>query len=120
MNSDQTPEQGATATKNESTWTRGITAMMLAAIAMSTVVLGAVAIVTMARSESVAAGPTELPTTVSVELSEFKIAMSTTTVKPGDITFQIKNSGSVAHNFAVPLLKLKTEMLNPGQSATVV
>ena len=120
MNSDQTPEQVVTATKSESTWTRGITAMMLAAIAMSTVVLGAVAIVTMARSESVAAGSTELPTTVSVELSEFKIAMSITTVKPGDITFQIKNSGSVAHNFAVPLLKLKTEMLNPGQSATVV
>ena len=71
-------------------------------------------------SESVFAGSTELPTTVSVELSEFKIAMSTTTIKPGDITFQIINSGSVAHNFAVPLLKLKSEMLNPGQSATVV
>ena len=120
MNSDQTPAQVASATKNESTWTRGITAMMLAAIAMSTVVLGAVAIVTMARSESVVAGSAEPPTIVSVELSEFKIAMSTTTVKPGDTTFQIKNSGSVAHNFAIPLLKLKTEMLNPGQSATVV
>lgn len=59
-------------------------------------------------------------TTVQVELLEFKIAMSSSAVQPGDITFQIRNSGSVAHNFAVPLLKLKTEMLNPGQSATVV
>jgi hypothetical protein len=120
MSPEQISEQVAIATNSESTWTRGITAMMLAAIAMSTVVLGVVAIVTMSRSESVAAGSAELPTTISVELSEFKIVMSTAAVKPGDITFQIINSGSVAHNFAVPLLKLKTEMLNPGQSATVV
>ena len=120
MSAERMSEPVVIATTSESSWTRGITAMMLAAIAMSTVVLGAVAVVTMARSESVFAGSTELPTTVSVELSEFKIAMSTTTIKPGDITFQIINSGSVAHNFAVPLLKLKSEMLNPGQSATVV
>ena len=120
MNAEQAPEQHTDLARSESTWTRAITAMMLVAIAMSTVVLGAVAIVTTARSESVVAGSAELPTTISVELSEFKIIMSTAAVKPGNITFQITNGGSVAHNFAIPLLKVKTEMLNPGQSATVV
>ncbi|MFM9094855.1 MAG: multicopper oxidase domain-containing protein [Acidimicrobiaceae bacterium] len=120
MNSNQSPELQTGLTKSESMWTRGITAIMLTAIAMSTAVLGAVAIVSIARSESVNAGATNTPTVISVELSEFKIAMSASSVKPGDVTFQVKNSGSVAHNFAIPLLKLKTEMLNPGQSATVV
>ena len=120
MNAEQAPGQHTDLARSESTWTRAITAMMLVAIAMSTVVLGAVAIVTTARSESVVAGSAELPTTISVELSEFKIIMSTAAVKPGNITFQITNGGSVAHNFAIPLLKVKTEMLNPGQSATVV
>ena len=120
MNAEQAPEQDTDFARSESTWTRAITAMMLVAIAMSTVVLGAVAIVTTARSESVVAGSAELPTTISVELSEFKIIMSTAAVKPGNIMFQITNGGSVAHNFAVPLLNVKTEMLNPGQSATVV
>ena len=120
MNAEQAPEQHTDLARSESTWTRAITAMMLVAIAMSTVVLGAVAIVTTARSESVVAGSAELPTTISVELNEFKITMSATSVKPGDVTFQVKNNGSVAHNFAIPVLKFKTEMLNPGQSVTVV
>ena len=120
MNVEQAPEQHTDLSRSESTWTRAITAMMLVAIAMSTVVLGAVAIVTTARSESVVAGSAELPTTISVELSEFKIIMSTAAVKPGNILFQITNGGSVAHNFAVPLLKIKTGMLNPGQSESVV
>jgi uncharacterized cupredoxin-like copper-binding protein len=120
MSVEQAPEQHTDLSRSESTWTRAITAMMLVAIAMSTVVLGAVAIVTTARSESVVAGSAELPTTISVELSEFKIIMSTAAVKPGNILFQITNGGSVAHNFAVPLLKIKTGMLNPGQSESVV
>ena len=120
MNSEQLPEQNASSSQSESTWTRGITAMMLAAIAMSTVVLGVVAIVAMTKSDSTTSSSTELPTTISVDLTEFKINMSASAVKPGDITFQVKNSGNVAHNFAIPLLKFKTEMLNPGQSVTLV
>jgi len=120
MTSEIIPEKPAQIDSNESSWTRGITAMMLAAIAMSTVVLGVVAIVAMTKSDSGSTVVSELPTTISVELSEFKIAMSTSTVRPGDITFQVKNSGNVDHNFAIPTLKLRTEMLKPGQSVTVV
>ncbi|NBO98459.1 MAG: hypothetical protein EBV13_07005, partial [Actinobacteria bacterium] len=120
VNAEQLPEQNVSSSQSESTWTRGITAMMLAAIAMSTVVLGVVAIVAMTKSDSTTSSSTELPTTISVDLTEFKINMSASAVKPGDITFQVKNSGNVAHNFAIPLLKFKTEMLNPGQSVTLV
>ncbi|NDB42849.1 MAG: hypothetical protein EB035_07705, partial [Actinobacteria bacterium] len=120
MNAEQLPEQNVSSSQSESTWTRGITAMMLAAIAMSTVVLGVVAIVAMTKSDSTTSSSTELPTTISVDLTEFKINMSASAVKPGDITFQVKNNGNVAHNFAIPLLKFKTEMLNPGQSVTLV
>jgi FtsP/CotA-like multicopper oxidase with cupredoxin domain len=120
MNSELLPEQDSNQSSRESSWTRGITAMMLAAIAMSTVVLGVVAIVAMTKSDSATSSSTELPTTISVDLTEFKISMSATAVQPGDITFQVKNSGNVAHNFSIPVLKFKTEMLNPGQSVTVV
>jgi uncharacterized cupredoxin-like copper-binding protein len=120
MTSEIIAEKPSQIDSNESSWTRGITAMMLAAIAMSTVVLGVVAIVAMTKSDSGSTVVSELPTTISVELSEFKIAMSTSTVRPGDITFQVKNNGNVDHNFAIPTLKLRTEMLKPGQSVTVV
>ncbi|MBM3806539.1 MAG: multicopper oxidase domain-containing protein [Actinobacteria bacterium] len=120
MVAELSPEQPNMPTKDESFWTRGITAMMLAAVAMSTVVLGAVAIVAMTRSDSAITSSKELPTTISVELSEFKILMSATTVKPGDVTFQVTNKGNVAHNFAIAKLKLRTEMLNPGQLVTIV
>jgi len=120
MTSEMIPEKTTQIDSNESSWTRGLTAMMLAAIAMSTVVLGVVAIVAMTKSDSGSTVASELPTTVSVELSEFQIAMSTSTVRPGDITFQVKNNGNVAHNFSIAKLKLRTEMLNPGQAETVV
>ena len=86
----------------------------------STVVLGVVAIVAMTNSDSSSTVVSELPTTISVELSEFNIAMSASTVRPGDITFQVKNNGNVDHNFVISTLKLRTEMLRPGQSVTVV
>ena len=82
MTSEMIPEKTAQIDSNESSWTRGLTAMMLAAIAMSTVVLGVVAIVAMSKSDSGSTVASDLPTTVSVELSEFQIAMSTSTVRP--------------------------------------
>jgi len=120
VNSEIVPEDSTQSGLNESSWTRSITAMMLAAIAMSTVVLGVVAIVAMTNSDSSSTVVSELPTTISVELSEFNIAMSASTVRPGDITFQVKNNGNVDHNFVISTLKLRTEMLRPGQSVTVV
>lgn len=83
--------------KDENGWTRGITFMMLAVIAIPTFVIGVVAVVALLNNNSASS-----EVSVQVELSEFKIAMSSSAVQPSDITFQIKNSGTVAHNFVIP------------------
>ena len=101
--------------KNESGWTKSVTAMMLAIIAIPTFVIGVVAVVALLNNNSASS-----EVSVQVELSEFKIAMSSSAVQPGDITFQIKNSGTVAHNFVIPKLNVRSEMINPGESTSVV
>ena len=101
--------------KDENGWTRGITFMMLAVIAIPTFVIGVVAVVALLNNNSASS-----EVSVQVELSEFKIAMSSSAVQPGDITFQIKNSGTVAHNFVIPKLNVRSEMINPGESTSVV
>ena len=101
--------------KDENGWTRGITFMMLAVIAIPTFVIGVVAVVALLNNNSASS-----EVSVQVELSEFKIAMSSSAVQPGDITFQIKNSGTVAHNFVIPKLSVRSEMINPGESTSVV
>ena len=101
--------------KDENGWTRGITFMMLAVIAIPTFVIGVVAVVALLNNNSASS-----EVSVQVELSEFKIAMSSNAVQPGDITFQIKNSGTVAHNFVIPKLNVRSEMINPGESTSVV
>ena len=101
--------------KDENGWTRGITFMMLAVIAIPTFVIGLVAVVALLNNNSASS-----EVSVQVELSEFKIAMSSSAVQPGDITFQIKNSGTVAHNFVIPKLNVRSEMINPGESTSVV
>ena len=101
--------------KDENGWTRGITFMMLAVIAIPTFVIGVVAVVALLNNNSASS-----EVSVQVELSEFKIAMSSSAAQPGDITFQIKNSGTVAHNFVIPKLNVRSEMINPGESTSVV
>jgi len=111
--------------KDESTWTRGITAMMLAAIAMSTVVLGVVAIVAMSKSDSdgtSGASPAETVSaaTIVVDIKEFSITMSPSAVRPGDVTFEIRNSGAVPHDFVITKLDIHSSLLNSGASETIV
>jgi uncharacterized cupredoxin-like copper-binding protein len=103
------------AMKNERGWTRGITFMMFAVTAIPTFVIGVVAVVALLNNNSATSA-----VSVQVELSEFKIAMSSSAVQPGDVTFQLKNSGTVAHNFVIPKLNIRSEMINPGESTSVV
>jgi uncharacterized cupredoxin-like copper-binding protein len=103
------------AIKNESGWTRGFTTMMLAVIAIPTIVIGIVAVVALLKNNSATSA-----VSVQVELSEFNIAMSSSAVQPGNVLFQIKNSGTVAHNFVIPKLNIRSEMINPGESTSVV
>jgi uncharacterized cupredoxin-like copper-binding protein len=60
-----------------------------------------------------AAAPAALPSTVTEKLSEMKITGSAATVAAGRVTFDVRNTGAVAHEFVVlktPILagKLKT------------
>ncbi len=46
-------------------------------------------------------GGTGSGTTVNVTLSEFKIEMDKTQVPAGNVTFQVKNGGTITHEFVV-------------------
>jgi plastocyanin len=54
-------------------------------------------------------------TTVHVTAKDFKFVLSTKTVKPGRVTFVIKNAGSSSHNFAIAGHSTKT--IDPGNTA---
>ncbi|HEV8338706.1 MAG TPA: cupredoxin domain-containing protein [bacterium] len=57
--------------------------------------------------------------TVSVTESEFKFDPKAMTAKAGQVTFQIKNGGSVEHNFIVEGSSIKVEGIQPGQTKDV-
>jgi uncharacterized cupredoxin-like copper-binding protein len=56
---------------------------------------------------------------VVVDESEFKIVTSTTTFKAGQITFEAKNVGKIAHDLAIKQTGEKTKLIQPGASATL-
>ena len=56
---------------------------------------------------------------VVVDESEFKIVTSTTTFKAGQITFQAKNVGQIPHDLAIKGTSDKTNLIQPGGSATL-
>lgn len=54
---------------------------------------------------------------VSVKASEFKFALSKKSVHKGKVTFRIKNTGAVKHDFKIAGHKSKT--VNKGKSTTL-
>jgi uncharacterized cupredoxin-like copper-binding protein len=66
-----------------------------------------------------AAAPKAQATTVNVTESEFKIALASTTLKAGKITFDVKNAGKIQHDLAIKGGP-KTKLINPGGSAQLV
>jgi len=67
---------------------------------MRTVTVAAPTAAAVAPATAVAA-PAAFPHTVSVGLREFVVAPSATTAAAGQVTFNVKNSGSVTHEFVV-------------------
>jgi uncharacterized cupredoxin-like copper-binding protein len=57
--------------------------------------------------------------TVAVTESEFKIALPSTTLKAGKITFDVKNTGKIQHDLAIKGGP-KTKLISPGGSAQLV
>ena len=106
----------------ESMWAKTFVALMLIAVATSTLVLGVVGVVAVANSDggSGSASGGASGTVVQVQLTEFAVTMSPDTVPPGDVTFQIFNNGSVDHNFKITELGLESSMLKPGTGEELV
>lgn len=55
-------------------------------------------------------------TTVSVTETEFKFDPKALTAKAGNVTFQIKNAGSVEHNFIIEGTDITVEGIQPGET----
>src|SRR5207244_2827576 len=54
---------------------------------------------------------------VAVSETEFKITTATTTLKAGQITFQVKNTGKIPHDLAIKQTGDTTKLIQPGGSA---
>ncbi len=94
--------------------------LMLVAMSMSIVVLGAVGIVSIVNSESDSTSSASVETAVHVNLSEYVVTMIPAVVPPGKVTFTIHNGGTVAHNFRLPELGKSSPMINSSETATLV
>jgi len=106
----------------ESMWAKTFVALMLIAVATSTLVLGVVGVVAIANQDggSGSASGGASGTVVQVQLTEFAVTMSPDTVPPGDVTFQVFNNGSVDHNFKITELGAETAMLKPGAGEELI
>ena len=56
-------------------------------------------------------------TKVAVSEKEFKITLASTSLKAGQITFQVKNVGKIPHDLAIKETGDKTKLISPGGSA---
>jgi uncharacterized cupredoxin-like copper-binding protein len=54
--------------------------------------------------------------TVQVTEREFKIALASTELKAGTVTFAVKNVGKIQHDLAIVGMKEKTKLISPGGS----
>jgi uncharacterized cupredoxin-like copper-binding protein len=55
-------------------------------------------------------------TTVPVTETEFKIALPSTELNAGEITFDVKNDGQLPHDLAIKGMTEKTKIIQPGDS----
>jgi uncharacterized cupredoxin-like copper-binding protein len=89
--------------------------MFLAAVAAAAVGAGgASAAAAVKPAEAHGTRSQALLAKVSVVASEFKFVLSSKTAKRGVVTFDVKNSGKLKHDFKIN--GRKTKLLSPGQS----
>ncbi|MHB1090588.1 MAG: multicopper oxidase domain-containing protein [Ilumatobacteraceae bacterium] len=108
--------------RNDAVWSKAMVGLMLVAMSMSIVVLGAVGIVSIVNSGSGSSSSSAAPieTAVQVDLSEYQITMVPAVVPPGKVTFTIHNGGTVAHNFSIPDFGKGSPVINSGGTTTLV
>ena len=56
-------------------------------------------------------------TTVQVSEKEFKIMLASTTLMAGQVTFDVKNVGTVPHDLVIAGTSDRTKLISPGQTA---
>ena len=61
--------------------------------------------------------PKPAATKVPVSETEFKITLTSTDLKAGEITFEAKNDGKIPHDLAIKGTSDKTELISPGGTA---
>jgi uncharacterized cupredoxin-like copper-binding protein len=76
---------------------------------------------TTTASTTTSTKPTAKPQTISATETEFKIVLSTTTVKAGPVTIEVKNAGKIQHDLIVngQGITSGTPRLNGGQSKSL-
>lgn len=108
------------ANKTDQIWGRAITALMLLATIVTVVTLGAVGVTSLIVNDNGGGGSsTKAPTVVHVELAEFSITLSPSTIPPGPVQFEVHNGGSMEHNIAVKTTSIASANIGSGASATV-
>lgn len=91
-------------------------------VAVAALIVAIFGVYKMSEDESASAGtttPEAAATVVDVVLTEFAISPANIVVAPGPVTLRVVNNGSMAHNFALPDLDIRTAMLNSGESETL-
>jgi plastocyanin len=63
--------------------------------------------------------PSPKAATVQVSEKEFKITLASTTLKAGQITFDVKNVGTIPHDLVIAGTSDRTKLISPGQTATL-
>jgi uncharacterized cupredoxin-like copper-binding protein len=63
--------------------------------------------------------PSAAGSTVTATETEFKIAVPSTSLKAGKVTFDVKNDGKIEHDLAIKGMSAATKLIPPGGSATL-
>jgi uncharacterized cupredoxin-like copper-binding protein len=73
---------------------------------------------TAAATTTAATTAASKPQTIQATETEFKITLSTTALKAGSVTFDVKNAGVIPHDLAI-VGGPKTALIAPGKTATL-
>ncbi len=96
--------------------------MFAAAVAVVALIIAGVAVAVSNRDSGGSGATGEAGgqvSTVDIVLSEFKITPNPIKVPAGTVTFNVVNQGTVAHNFVIPALGVRTKDLNGGQRESI-
>ena len=84
----------------------------------STQATSTVATTTTAPKATTTAKPSAKPQTIQVTEKEFKITLAPAALHAGPVTFQIKNTGALAHDLAI-VGGPKSKLISPGGTGTL-